>query len=254
MIPGRPPAAHCRAAALSYIPVTDCLSGNRGTGRMSDSAERTAGSAPGDEPVVFVLDDDPSLRDSLTDLLQSVQLRVRSFSSARDLLQTEFPAVPSCLILDVRLPGLSGLDLQAELAKINNAIPIIFITGHGNIPMTVRAMKAGAVDFLTKPFREDELLDAVTAALELDRRRRAEAKALLELQVLFDKLTGREREVMCFVTDGLLNKQIAHQMGLSEITVKIHRGNVMRKMHARSLADLVRMSELLDIRGKPLTQ
>jgi len=204
--------------------------------------------APGEEPVVFVLDDDPVLRAALTDLLSSVQLQVRAFGSAQDLLQCEFPASPSCLVLDVRLPGLSGLDLQAELAKINNAIPIIFITGHGNVPMSVRAMKAGAVDFLIKPFREDELLDAVAAALERDRKRRSDAKAMLELQEMFNSLTGREREVMGFATGGLLNKQIAHQLGLSEITVKMYRGSVMRKMHARSFADLVRMAELLGVR------
>jgi len=205
--------------------------------------------APGEEPVVFVLDDDPVLRAALTDLLSSVQLQVRAFGSAQDLLQSEFPASPSCLVLDVRLPGLSGLDLQAELTKINNAIPIIFITGHGNVPMSVRAMKAGAVDFLIKPFREDELLDAVAAALERDRKRRSDAKAMLELQEMFNSLTGREREVMGFVTGGLLNKQIAHQLGLSEITVKLHRGSVMRKMQARSFADLVRMAELLGVRA-----
>lgn len=215
---------------------------------MVDPAPRASDTAR-DESVVFVLDDDPSLRASLTDLLQSVQLEVRAFGSAQDLLQSEFPLGPSCLILDVRLPGLSGLDLQAELAKINNAIPIIFITGHGDVPMSVRAMKAGAIDFLTKPFRDGELLDAVAAALELDRKRRAEAKSLLELQTLFNALTSREREVMKFVVDGLLNKQIAHELVLSEITVKIHRGNVMRKMRARSLADLVRMGELLGIRA-----
>ncbi len=205
--------------------------------------------APGEEPVVFVLDDDPVLRAALTDLLSSVQLQVRAFGSAQELLQCEFPASPSCLVLDVRLPGLSGLDLQAELTKINNAIPIIFITGHGNVPMSVRAMKAGAVDFLIKPFREDELLDAVAAALERDRKRRSDAKAMLELQEMFNSLTGREREVMGFVTGGLLNKQIAHQLGLSEITVKLHRGSVMRKMQARSFADLVRMAELLGVRA-----
>jgi FixJ family two-component response regulator len=216
---------------------------------MSHPAQPAGDATPSDEPVVFILDDDPSLRASLTDLLSSVQLQVRAFGSAQALLQSEFPAGPSCLVLDVRLPGLSGLDLQAELAKINNAIPIIFITGHGNIPMSVRAMKAGAVDFLIKPFREDELLDAVAAALERDRKRRADAMAVLALQETFNSLTGREREVMGFVTAGLLNKQIAYQMGLSEITVKMYRGNMMRKMHARSLADLVRMGELLGVRA-----
>jgi len=215
---------------------------------MSHPAQPAGDTVPGKEPVVFVLDDDPVLRAALTDLLSSVQLQVRAFGSAQELLQSEFPASPSCLVLDVRLPGLSGLDLQAELTKINNAIPIIFITGHGNVPMSVRAMKAGAVDFLIKPFREDELLDAVAAALEGDRKRRSDAKAMLELQEMFNSLTGREREVMGFVTGGLLNKQIAHQLGLSEITVKLHRGSVMRKMQARSFADLVRMAELLGVR------
>jgi len=216
---------------------------------MSHPAQAVGDKIPGDEPVVFVLDDDPALRAALTDLLSSVQLKVRAFGSAQDLLQSEFPDGPSCLVLDVRLPGRSGLDLQAELIKIDNAIPIIFITGHGNVPMSVRAMKAGAVDFLVKPFREDELLDAVAAALERDRKRRSDAKAMLELQEMFNSLTGRERDVMGFVTGGLLNKQIAHQLGLSEITVKIYRRNVMQKMHARSLADLVRMGELLGIRA-----
>ena len=216
---------------------------------MSHPAQPARDAVVSDEPVVFILDDDPSLRASLTDLLSSMQLQVRAFGSAQDLLQSEFPTGPSCLVLDVRLPGLSGLDLQAELARIDNAIPIIFITGHGNVPMSVRAMKAGAVDFLTKPFRDLELLDAVAAALELDRKRRADAKAMLELQETFNSLTVREREVMGFVTAGLPNKQIAYQMSLSEITVKIHRGNMMRKMHAGSLADLVRMGELLGVRG-----
>jgi len=215
---------------------------------MSHPAQAAGDTVSRDEPVVFVLDDDPVLRAALVDLLSSVQLQVRAFGSAQDLLQSDFPAGPSCLVLDVRLPGLSGLDLQAELTKINNAIPIIFISGHGNVPMSVRAMKAGAVDFLTKPFREDELLDAVAAALERDRKRRADTKAMLELQELFNSLTGREREVMGLVTGGLLNKQIAHQLGLSEITVKLHRGSVMRKMQARSFADLVRMAELLGVR------
>jgi FixJ family two-component response regulator len=216
---------------------------------MSHPAQAVGDTVPGDEPVVFVLDDDPALRAALIDLLSSVQLKVRAFGSAQDLLQSEFPAGPSCLVLDVRLPGRSGLDLQAELAKKNNETPIIFITGHGNVPMSVKAMKAGAVDFLVKPFHEDELLDAVAAALERDRKRRSDANATRELQEMFNSLTGRERDVMRFVTDGLLNKQVAHQMGISEITVKVYRGQVMRKMHARSLADLVRMGELLGVRA-----
>jgi FixJ family two-component response regulator len=215
---------------------------------MPHPAQSAGDTVSREEPVVFVLDDDPVLRAALTDLLNSVLLQVRAFGSAQDLLQSEFPASPSCLVLDVRLPGLSGLDLQAELTKINNAIPIIFISGHGNVPMSVRAMKAGAVDFLTKPFREDELLDAVGAALERDRKRRSDAKAMLGLQEMFNSLTSREREVMGFATGGLLNKQIAHQLGLSEITVKLYRGNVMRKMQARSFADLVRMAESLGVR------
>ena len=204
---------------------------------------------PHDAPIVFVVDDDISVRESLELLLRHEGWQCQLFESAQEFLSWPRALVPSCLILDVRLPDLSGLDLQSELAKINNAIPIIFITGHGDIPMTVRAMKAGAIDFLTKPFREGELLDAVTAALEFDRKRRADAKLLLGLQKLFNSLTNREREVMVLVTEGLLNKQIAYRMGLSEITVKIHRGNVMRKMQARSLADLVRMGELLGIRA-----
>lgn len=216
---------------------------------MSVPAQSSHAVAPSEESVVFILDDDPSLREAVSNLLRSVGFRVETYGSARDLLQIQFPANPSCLILDVRLPGLSGLDLQTELAKVNVALPIIFITGHGDIPMSVQAMKAGAIDFLTKPFRDQDLLNAVAAALEHDRKRRADAKFQSDLHELFNLLTEREREVMGFVTDGLMNKQIAYKMGIREITVKIHRGNLMRKMRARSLADLVRMGEVLGIRN-----
>ena len=200
------------------------------------------------QPVVFVIDDDPSIRDSLKSLLQSVGLSVEPLSSAADFLRSKLPDVPCCLVLDVRLPGLSGLDFQAEQAKSNLHIPIIFITGHGDIPMTVRAMKAGAVEFLTKPFRDQDLLDAVQLGLERDRARREQDAPIAELRRRFEKLTPREQEVMTFVTAGLMNKQIAGKIGVSEITVKVHRGNVMRKTGARSLAELVRMADLLGLR------
>jgi FixJ family two-component response regulator len=214
------------------------------------------GAAPAEqqlkEPVVFIIDDDLSVRRALTNLFESVGLRVEAFGSAPDMLQHRLPDVASCLVLDIRLPGLSGLDLQTELAKINIDIPIIFITGHGDIPMTVRAMKGGAVDFLTKPFRDQDLLDAVVKAIEQDRRRREVAKAVAGLKSLFETLTPREREVLALVAAGLMNKQIAAELGLAEITVKIHRGHIMRKMGARSLADLIRMAEQLGIgRGRP---
>jgi FixJ family two-component response regulator len=198
--------------------------------------------------VVFVVDDDPSLREALSSLLRSVGLRVEVFGSAPELLQTKLPDVASCLVLDIRLPKRSGLDFQTELAKADIEIPIIFITAHGDVPMTVRAMKAGAVDFLIKPFRDQDLLDAVTIALERDRKRREEAKGLEEVKSLFQSLTPREREVMTLVTTGLMNKQIAAEIGVTEITVKIHRGHAMRKMKAKSLADLVRMAEALGMR------
>ena len=204
---------------------------------------------PEPDSIVFVVDDDASVRQALKNLLQSVDLRVEAFGSTADFLKSKFlDSTAACLVLDIRLPGISGLDFQAELAKQNIHIPIIFITGHGDIPMTVRAMKAGAVEFLTKPVREQDLLDAVQVALERDRRRRALDNAVHELRAHFDALTAREQEVMRFVTAGQLNKQIAAELHLSEVTVKVHRGSVMKKMGARSLADLVRMAETLGIR------
>ena len=199
------------------------------------------------EPVVFVIDDDGSMRRGLTNLFQSVGLQVEAFGSAPEMLQRQLPDVASCLVLDIRLPGLSGLDFQTELAKANIRIPIIFMTGHGDIPMTVRAMKGGAVDFLTKPFRDQDMLDAVVTAIERDRKRREAEKVIADLQALFEALTSREREVLTLVASGLMNKQIAAELGLAEITVKIHRGHIMKKMGARSLADLVRMAETLGI-------
>jgi FixJ family two-component response regulator len=203
--------------------------------------------AGGEEPIVFIVEDDTSLREALSRLFRTVDLRTEVFGSAGELLQNKLPDVPACLILDVRLPGLSGLDIQSELAKADIHIPIIFMTGHGDIPMSVRAMKAGAVDFLTKPFRDQDMLDAVVAAIERDRRRREHARGVSELRALFESLSAREREVMALVTTGLMNKQVAAEVGLSEITVKIHRGHVMRKMGAKTLADLVRMAEALEI-------
>jgi FixJ family two-component response regulator len=199
-------------------------------------------------PVVFVVDDDAAVRQALTSLIRSIDLQVETFGSAAEFLRVKRPDRPACLVLDVRLPGLSGLDFQAELTRSGVHVPIIFITGHGDIPMSVKAMKAGAVEFLTKPFRDQDMLDAIQAALEKDRAWRAQDKKIAELRALFDSLTSREQEVIGFVTAGLMNKQIAAEMGVSEITVKVHRGNVMRKMGARSLADLVRMAETLGIR------
>jgi FixJ family two-component response regulator len=199
------------------------------------------------EPTVLVVEDDQSFREALRRLFKSVDLQVETFGSTSELLQKGLPDAPSCLVLDIRLPGRSGLDLQAEFEKSGIQIPIVFMTGHGDIPMTVRAMKAGAVDFLTKPFRDQDLLDAVAAAIERDRARRATDEGMKTLRTLYESLTTREREVMVRATAGLMNKQIAGELGLSEVTVKIHRGHLMRKMKARSLADLVRMAETLGI-------
>ena len=200
------------------------------------------------ERIVFVIDDDVAVRATLSSLFRSVGLRVELFGSAREFAQIKMPDVASCLVLDIRLPGVSGLDFQAELAEADIRIPIIFMTGHGDIPMSVKAMKAGAVDFLTKPFRDQDILDAVIRALERDQKRRDSQKTVSELRILFDSLTSREREVMTHVAEGLMNKQIAAKLGITEITVKVHRGHMMRKMKARSLIDLLGMADLLGIR------
>jgi FixJ family two-component response regulator len=200
------------------------------------------------EPIVFVVEDDSLIRRALTNLFQSVGLEVEVFGSASEMLQSKLPNVASCLVLDVRLPGLSGLDFQTELARANIQIPIIFMTGHGDIPMSVRAMKGGAVDFLTKPFRDQDMLDAVMMAIERDRKRREADKIVASLQTLFEALTSREREILALVSSGLMNKQIGAELGLAEITVKIHRGHIMKKMGAKSLADLVMKAETLGIR------
>ncbi len=197
--------------------------------------------------VVFVIDDDASMRDAVSRLLNAVGLTVQTFASAREFLGGRLPDVPGCAVLDVRLPGLSGLDLQREMVERGIHIPVIFITGHGDIPMSVQAMKAGAVEFLTKPFRDQDLLDAVRSGIQLDRQGRKERAELAELREGLRQLTPREREVMSLVVAGLLNKQIALRLGTSEKTIKIHRSHVMQKMRADSLADLVRMSQKLSI-------
>jgi FixJ family two-component response regulator len=215
---------------------------------VSKSALSQSRLAGAEEPIVYVIDDDVVMREALSSLFRSVDLQVRVFSSAPELLQGILADRPSCLVLDIRLPGVSGLEFQDELAKAGVHIPIIFMTGHGDITMTVKAMKAGAVDFLEKPFRHQEMLDAVALAIERDRKRRAHQKTLSELQARLETLTPREREVIGFVTAGMMNKQVAGEMGVTEMTVKIHRGHIMRKMAARSLADLVMMAEALGIR------
>jgi FixJ family two-component response regulator len=198
--------------------------------------------------IVYVIDDDASMRESLKSLFGSVGLRVETFGAAPQFLEKKLPDAALCLVVDVRLPGLSGLDFQAELSKANIDVPIIFITGHGDIAMTVKAMKAGAVEFLAKPFRDQDLLDAVKLALEKDEAKRNHREASAVVRARYEALTAREQEVMSLVTGGLMNKQVAAEMGVSEITVKVHRGNVMRKMKANSLADLVMIADMLGIR------
>jgi FixJ family two-component response regulator len=200
------------------------------------------------EQIVFVVDDDESIRVALTYLFQSIDLNVEVFSTAAELLQSKLPNIASCLVLDIRLPGVNGLEFQNHLANAGIHIPIVFMTGHGDIPMSVKAMKAGAIDFLPKPFHDQDMLDAVLRALDQDRKRRENEKAASQLRHLFQSLTHREREVLPLVVSGLMNKQIAYRLQVGEITVKIHRGHVMKKMEARSLADLVRIAEILGIK------
>lgn len=202
-------------------------------------------------PIVFIVDDDVSMREALTDLFRSMKFDAEAFDSAAAFLEKANLNRPGCLLLDVRLPGISGLDFQMQLERVGNRMPIIFMTGFGDIPMSVRAMKAGAVDFLTKPFKEQDILDAVAAAMERDASRRRESAQNDAVTSLAEQLTPREREVMGAVVRGLMNKQIAYELGISEVTVKLHRGNVMRKMEARSLADLVRKAELIGEKLRP---
>ena len=200
---------------------------------------------------MLVIDDDLSMREALTGLFRSVDLRVETFGSTSEFLQSSFPNVTSCLVLDIRLPGVSGLDFQVDLADAGMHIPIIFMTAHGDIPMCVQAMKAGATDFLTKPFRQQAMLDAVNRALAADRQRRAEQKTVSDLRLLYESLTPREKEVIALVSTGMRNKRIGIELGVSEITVKVHRVNVMRKMQARSPADLVKIAVTLGICHNP---
>ena len=213
---------------------------------MND-ARKSAKKPGGDIPIVYVVDDDASIREALVDLFLSTKTEARSFESPQDLLDNADLDRPGCILLDVRLPGANGLDFQLHLEKLGNRMPIIFMTGHGDIPMTVRAMKAGAIDFLAKPFRDQDILDAVAVAFQKDREVRQQSATSGAVSELAKTLTRREHEVMAAVVQGLMNKQIAFNLGISEITVKLHRGNVMRKMEARSVAELVRKAELLGL-------
>jgi FixJ family two-component response regulator len=202
------------------------------------------------QPLAFVIDDDPSIRDTLEDLLQSVGLEVRVFKSTQEFLASERPDAPACLVLDVRLPGQSGLDFQRRLTASGIDLPVVFITGHGDVPMAVQAMKAGAIEFLTKPFRDQDLLDAIQAGIEQDRARRLDAALVADLRTRLHSLTERERQIMALVVIGRPNKQIAAELEVSEVTVKVHRGQIMRKMRAQSLPELVRMADSLGVRLK----
>ncbi len=213
---------------------------------MTDTSAASKAASQSASPIVYVVDDDESIRESLVDLFRSIQMDAVSFATTAAFLDTADLRRPGCILLDVRLPGLSGLDFQLHLERIGSRMPIVFMTGFGDIPMSVRAMKAGAVDFLTKPFRDQDILDAVGVAIEKDMSRRREMAASDAVASLVDTLTPREREVMAAVVKGLMNKQIAYDLGISEITVKLHRGNVMRKMQVRSVADLVRKAEMLE--------